>query len=222
MQAEVCGVLIGAEQKDRVVVEACIRGQAASEGAAHVTFTQDTWEHIYSVKDAEYPEKRIVGWYHTHPGFGVFLSDHDLFIHKNFFSAHTQIAWVFDPHSDEEGCFGWHGDGIVRMSDIKVTDDCAGEAQSGREEPDVELLGQSGEAESQETKTPRWVRWLLLCLTHLVAILLGLLVCLLIFPRQVIMKLPPSVLQQLEREARQGAERARPAPEPKRQEPQRR
>ncbi len=29
----------------------------------------------------------IVGWYHSHPGFGVEFSDMDMFIQKNFFSS---------------------------------------------------------------------------------------------------------------------------------------
>ena len=106
-KTEVCGVLIGQDRDHRIEVAACIEGQNAEEAGAHVTFTQDTWEHIYAVKDQKYPEERIVGWYHSHPGFGVFLSDHDTFIHQNFFSSPGQVAWVFDPHSDEEGCFGW-------------------------------------------------------------------------------------------------------------------
>lgn len=118
MKAEVCGVLIGREEGHTTIIEACIAGANAAQGGAHVTFTQDTWEHIYQIKDQKYPEARIVGWYHSHPGFGVFLSDHDLFIHKNFFSSPQQVAWVYDPHSDEEGCFGWLGERIERVDDV--------------------------------------------------------------------------------------------------------
>jgi proteasome lid subunit RPN8/RPN11 len=120
MKAEVCGVLIGKEEGSLTIVEACIPGANAAQGGAHVTFTQDTWEHIYQVKDKEYPDARIVGWYHSHPGFGVFLSDHDLFIHQNFFSSPQQIAWVYDPHTDEEGCFGWHEGKILKIDDVAV------------------------------------------------------------------------------------------------------
>src|SRR5215470_16937604 len=98
MKTEVCGVLIGRDRDTAVAVEACIAGENAAQAGAHVTFTQDTWEHIYKIKDSEYPSQRIVGWYHSHPGFGVFLSEHDQFIQQNFFSAATQIAWVYDPH----------------------------------------------------------------------------------------------------------------------------
>jgi proteasome lid subunit RPN8/RPN11 len=126
-KTEVCGVLIGQDRDHRVDVAACIEGQNAEEAGAHVTFTQETWEHIYAVKDQKYPEERIVGWYHSHPGFGVFLSDHDTFIHRNFFSSPGQVAWVFDPHSDEEGCFGWVGDRIERLKQIGVVDRRGGE-----------------------------------------------------------------------------------------------
>jgi proteasome lid subunit RPN8/RPN11 len=135
-KAEVCGVLIGQDRDHRIDVAACIEGQNAEEAGAHVTFTQDTWEHIYAVKDQKYPEERIVGWYHSHPGFGVFLSDHDTFIHKNFFSSPGQVAWVFDPHSDEEGCFGWVGGRIERLKQIGVVDRRGGEEAHEGERPE--------------------------------------------------------------------------------------
>lgn len=136
-QAEVCGVLIGCEQDGATLVSATIPGAGAVQGGTHVTFTQDTWEHIYRIKDRDYPEARIVGWYHSHPGFGVFLSDHDSFIHKNFFSSEQQVAWVFDPHSDEEGCFGWQQGRLQRLGRIVFVDEKGGEGagETGRDEP---------------------------------------------------------------------------------------
>lgn len=136
-KTEVCGVLIGQDRDHRIDVAACIEGQNAEEAGAHVTFTQETWEHIYAVKDQKYPEERIVGWYHSHPGFGVFLSDHDTFIHRNFFSSPGQVAWVFDPHSDEEGCFGWVGGRIERLKQIGVVDRRGGEEAQEGERPET-------------------------------------------------------------------------------------
>jgi proteasome lid subunit RPN8/RPN11 len=136
-KTEVCGVLIGQDRDHRIDVAACIEGQNAEEAGAHVTFTQDTWEHIYAVKDQKYPEERIVGWYHSHPGFGVFLSDHDTFIHRNFFSSPGQVAWVFDPHSDEEGCFGWVDGRIERLKQFGVVDRRGGEEAREGERPET-------------------------------------------------------------------------------------
>ncbi len=100
LEREICGVLVGEAYQDErgvfVQVEAIVQGKA-QEGATHVTFTQETWTDIYQKLDQEHPKKSIVGWYHSHPGFGVTFSEMDLFIQKNFFSSDTQIALVTDP-----------------------------------------------------------------------------------------------------------------------------
>jgi len=151
-KTEVCGVLIGNDTNGATHIEACIAGVNAAQGGAHVTFTQDTWEHIYKVKDRDYPDERILGWYHSHPGFGVFLSDHDTFIHKNFFSAPHQVAWVFDPHSDEEGCFGWHGQRLERLAHVSVVDPRGGEAagETGKAEPSAVSRGDESADEFED------------------------------------------------------------------------
>jgi proteasome lid subunit RPN8/RPN11 len=117
---EICGVLIGQITAKTTIVEGAIAGKDAAQGGAHVTFTQETWNYIHAEKEKKYPEQLIIGWYHSHPGFGVFLSEHDLFIHENFFTDPCHIAWVFDPHSDEEGCFGWIDGEIKRLPQFEI------------------------------------------------------------------------------------------------------
>ncbi len=106
---EVCGVLIGTVGEDArgeyVHIQAVIRGEQAREQSAHVTFTHETWNHIHTEMDKLYPGLEIVGWYHTHPGFGVFLSDMDQFIHKNFFGQPHQVALVQDPLGGKTALF---------------------------------------------------------------------------------------------------------------------
>jgi proteasome lid subunit RPN8/RPN11 len=190
IKAEVCGVLIGEEDEDATFVQASIPGANAAQGGSHVTFTQDTWEHIYRIKDRDYPEARIVGWYHSHPGFGVFLSDHDTFIHKNFFSAPRQVAWVYDPHSDEEGCFGWIGTKLERLSRIILVDEKGGEGagETGKPEP---LLTEcdDGDAKTELKSTPSEAQVFLhvgiTILTYLCTLVLGFLACWYFFPRLV-------------------------------------
>ncbi len=103
LEAEVCGVLAGAccedEQGVFVHVEAVVRGHAAAGAATHVTFTQQTWNEIHQTLERDFPKLRIVGWYHTHPGFGVEFSDMDVFLQRNFFPGPAQIALVTDPLS---------------------------------------------------------------------------------------------------------------------------
>jgi len=114
-QAEICGALIGRQTDGGTLVIGAVPGEGAAQGGAHVTFTQEAWIRIHEEKDRKFSGQAIVGWYHSHPGFGVFLSDHDTFIHKHFFSEPGSLAWVYDPHSDEEGCFGWNGGEVRRL-----------------------------------------------------------------------------------------------------------
>jgi proteasome lid subunit RPN8/RPN11 len=110
-EVEICGVLVGRGYRDEqgpfIYIEGAIRGDHAESQVAQVTFTAETWNHIYAIADNAWPEGRILGWYHTHPGFGIFLSGMDLFIHDNFFNSPEQFAIVYDPLSGEEGIFLW-------------------------------------------------------------------------------------------------------------------
>lgn len=192
MKAEVCGVLIGNTEQDRMTVEACIAGINAAQGGAHVTFTQDTWEHIYKIKDKEFPDHKIVGWYHSHPGFGVFLSEHDLFIQQNFFSNPLQVAWVFDPHTDEEGCFGWIGSNIEKLSDIRVgysqsveitntmASDYEDEDDAAFDSPAMNSSGFNSKSRSNDkprSQEPTWIKWASRTLEYLAAMVIGVMLC---------------------------------------------
>ncbi len=198
-KTEVCGVLIGNPSEQSIVIEAAIPGLNAAQAGTHVTFTQDTWEHIYRTKDAEFPDQRIAGWYHSHPGFGVFLSDHDTFIHKNFFSSPFQVAWVFDPVSDEEGCFGWNGERLERLSHIEISDKRGGEGagETGKPEPvgfqdDFEMEENVKQPIAASSYTPpRWMNWAATVLSHLSALCLGLLIAWYVFPRILVLPVDP-------------------------------
>jgi proteasome lid subunit RPN8/RPN11 len=197
-KAEVCGVLIGSEEGSVTSVQASIPGANAVQGGSHVTFTQDTWEHIYRIKDSDYPEARIVGWYHSHPGFGVFLSDHDAFIHKNFFSAPRQVAWVYDPHSDEEGCFGWMGTKLERLPRIVLVDAKGGEGAGETGKPEPLLLGSDdsdADAKIELGSSPSEARAMLSAgitvLSYLCIMVLGFFLCWYFYPRYVLVPVDP-------------------------------
>ncbi len=113
LSVEVGGVLVGQWKSDSggpfVTVRSVICSELAASGAGELTFTHNAWAEIHKVMDAEHPDAKIVGWYHTHPDFGVFLSERDQFIHEHFFSDPGQIAYVVDPIREQEGVFVWQG-----------------------------------------------------------------------------------------------------------------
>jgi proteasome lid subunit RPN8/RPN11 len=60
---------------------------------------------------------RIVGWYHSHPGHGLFLSQTDLETHMQFhqFSPYA-VSLVADPKSAEFGIWIYeNGLGVVQL-----------------------------------------------------------------------------------------------------------
>src|SRR5262249_46310653 len=73
-------------------------------------FTHDTWSAITREREAFPAELQMVGWYHTHPDWGVFLSGMDMFICDNFFNKKLDVAYVIDPCRGDRGMFQWTGD----------------------------------------------------------------------------------------------------------------
>ena len=82
----------------------------ALSGPAHLTFTPETWQQLVNAYLQNYPELRILGWYHSHPGMDVFLSSMDLFIQNHFFTASWQLAMVLDPLRQRVGVFTRQGE----------------------------------------------------------------------------------------------------------------
>ncbi len=108
---EICGVVVGTWERDAdgpfARIANYIRCDSATKKFAEVTFTHESWSHINKEMDTKYPNLRIIGWYHSHPDFGIFLSDRDGFIQQNFFSGPGQVAFVVDPVRHLEGLFEW-------------------------------------------------------------------------------------------------------------------
>jgi proteasome lid subunit RPN8/RPN11 len=108
------GLLIGQAALDEHglwlgVVDALPATAALSERLS-LTFTHAAWNQMLADKDERYPEQPVAGWYHTHPGLGVFLSQPDLFIHQHFFTQPTDVALVIDPHTFAWTPFVWRGE----------------------------------------------------------------------------------------------------------------
>jgi len=114
---EVGGILLGKAGKNRhgkfVHIKQILKAKFALEQTTAFTFTHESWNSIHAERETNYPELDIVGWYHTHPGYGIELSDQDRFIHRNFFSAPFHVAYVYDPLSGDEA-FYIHPDGNLR------------------------------------------------------------------------------------------------------------
>ena len=108
---EVGGILVGDVLRDKggpfIRVDDVIEALHAEEKGTELTITHETWNHIHEQMDKTHSGKRILGWYHTHPNFGIFLSEQDQFIQQSFFNLAFQVALVYDPVRKIHGVFSW-------------------------------------------------------------------------------------------------------------------
>lgn len=117
---ELGGVMLGGQYEDEqgrpfVVVTDSLRAKHYESTKGSFKFTHDTWSEITRERDEFPDELRIVGWYHTHPDWGVFLSGMDMFICDNFFNKRLDVALVIDPCRQDRGLFQWTGDAAERI-----------------------------------------------------------------------------------------------------------
>lgn len=111
---ETGGVMLGMFSEDEtsitVFFTGIVRALSAVRETSAVKFTPETWAEIWAAidQDKDYSDENvwgIIGWYHTHPNFGIFLSGHDKFIQKEYFTRRGHLALVIDPVRDEMGFF---------------------------------------------------------------------------------------------------------------------
>lgn len=72
----------------------------------------------------EFPGLKLVGWFHTHPGHGLFLSAADLREHKALFQSRHQVAMEIDPLTAELdlAVFTWTKQGDLNNQEQRKTD----------------------------------------------------------------------------------------------------
>jgi proteasome lid subunit RPN8/RPN11 len=119
MESELGGVLLGFAYQHRgqryVEVQVALPAPSEDRGPYHFTFNADVWAHVNRERDARYPALQIVGWFHTHPGLGVFFSADDVVVHSAAFVMPWHIALVVDPIREEAAFFGWEGHEVTPL-----------------------------------------------------------------------------------------------------------
>lgn len=116
LSTELGGALLGRAYRHQgdlfVEVSAVLPAQNQDHGPIHFTFTADSWAQFQRDRTAHYPDLDIVGWFHTHPGLGVFYSSDDVVVHSAAFTLPWHVGLVVDPVRHEACFFGWV-DGVL-------------------------------------------------------------------------------------------------------------
>lgn len=121
------GVLVGTITetlgKLNILISGFIEAKYNEATPTTLKFTHPTWTYIHNELEKRHKGKQIVGWIHTHPNFGIFLSEYDLFIHQNYFKEAHQVAYVVDPIQQTEGFFYWTDGQVERCPGFYIFDD---------------------------------------------------------------------------------------------------
>lgn len=118
---EIIGILIGNIKDHTIVIEDAISGEHES----HNTRAALPPQTIAKVTDKILKKEvkgRIVGWYHSHPGFGIFMSQTDINTQKNLQQFSSKVtALIVDPDDEDFGFFTLHEtEGVVQLDEDQV------------------------------------------------------------------------------------------------------
>ena len=151
--------------KTNVIVSNFIEAKYTDASASTLTFTHETWDYIHSEHERLYPEKKIIGWQHTHPNYGIFLSNYDMFIQENFFNLPFQIAYVIDPIQNIRGFFQWKNGKIEKLKGFYVYEDVG---------KPIKIEQTKVESKSMKTVNMSKLIYVLVSILCIVCLLLGL------------------------------------------------
>ncbi|HSP06003.1 MAG TPA: Mov34/MPN/PAD-1 family protein [Acidobacteriota bacterium] len=118
---ELGGVLVGragrSSRRHFIEIVDFIPATSGVSRRASFEFTNEAQQKIHETKEAQFKELQILGWFHTHPGYGIFLSSADQFIDENYFTESFHVAVVLDPSRPdvEAGVFVWDDRARIRV-----------------------------------------------------------------------------------------------------------
>ena len=105
---ETMGVMIGRIYRDDNGKYAVFHRTITSDlvaDAVHVRFDKTSMDDLIDAVDDMAEDERIIGWYHSHPGYGVFMSETDVRTQHSLFGKDMGFALVVDPLRGEFAVF---------------------------------------------------------------------------------------------------------------------
>ncbi len=114
---EKVAVLVGQhiEQDGQTIllISGAIQGKYSRQEKGNEIFTEETWKYIDEKMEQYFEGLEIVGWMHTQPGYGVFLSSVDTEYHRERFQKAYQILFVVDSTERLDAFFAWNEEEII-------------------------------------------------------------------------------------------------------------
>ena len=117
---ETIGFMLGKvrewNERTYVVIERLVTAETDSTK----TTTKFKMESLGKVAGEIRDDEVIIGWYHSHPGYGCFLSEIDIMTHAQQFYKPYNVALVIDPVKNEWKFFKTDDEGNYRDVDYEL------------------------------------------------------------------------------------------------------
>jgi proteasome lid subunit RPN8/RPN11 len=104
---KVGGLLLGRPGERGLVIDTALPASLAETYEGEIAFPSEVWHQAYAALDHQPRGARIVGWYHSHPGTGVTLSEYDRRLQRTLFGDPWTVALVVDPIAEALAWYGW-------------------------------------------------------------------------------------------------------------------
>jgi proteasome lid subunit RPN8/RPN11 len=124
--------------KMNILINGFVEAKYCEATPTTLKFTHETWEFCHKEIAKKYPAQKIVGWIHTHPDYGIFLSEYDKFIQNNFFREDHQIAYVIDPIQGSEGFYYNSGENLEKCRSFYIFDKIGAKINIGSQQSETE------------------------------------------------------------------------------------
>lgn len=154
--------------KTNIIIYGFIEAKYTEATPTTLTFTHKTWDYVHKELEDNYENCKIVGWIHTHPDFGIFLSEYDRFIQENFFKEEYQVAYVVDPIQHIEGFYCWSNDKIEKCKGFHIFDKTGEKIEIETEHANEEIKGE--EEKKRESADVKPVFMISFCLMFIIVI----------------------------------------------------
>lgn len=112
---ECFGILLGNAFTDEdfdltwIYVQDSVSAEYAHSDFASVEVSREEFQRINEevdrIRERSHGRIRKIGWYHSHPNFGIFMSNTDRLNQKRYYNQEWQLAMVVDPIRGTMGFF---------------------------------------------------------------------------------------------------------------------
>lgn len=101
LEVEKGGFLLGSNKMNKVIVSKFHPARYTESTKSSLKFTNKTLLDFDEASTTTYSKLKILGWVHSHPDLGIFVSKQDMAVNAFF----KYIAIIFDPVRNEIGVY---------------------------------------------------------------------------------------------------------------------